>query len=352
MADRSLVVVNYRSAALCREAVASARASTEGPLEVVVVDNSCDAAEVEALASVGADRIVVAESNLGYAAGANRGIAASSGSVVIVSNPDVVFGAGCVDRLAGALGGNVALAGPRFSWDSAGEWLLPPAEMMTLAGETERRIAGWSAAFAERRAARRFFDRVSFWRDTSPRRVAAVSGAVMAIDRGAWRRVGRFDERFRLYYEEIDFMRSLRRDGLEVLHVPSARCRHIYDQSAAGESEHRAKFGESEARYLEKWHGPVVPLLRLLEREAPAAPECRWLGAEGVLDVPGPASAHVVEASPLASFETAAGHFPRGERVAIPSEIRESFRGEALYMRVVELATGREVARGALRKTA
>ncbi|MBI2214272.1 MAG: glycosyltransferase, partial [Acidobacteria bacterium] len=183
MADRSLVVVNYRSAALCREAVASARAASEEPLEVVVVDNSCDESEAAALETVGADRLVIARSNLGYAGGANAGIAASAGATVIVSNPDVVFGAGSVDELAGSLGGGVALAGPRFSWDRSGEWLLPPAEIMTFRGELSRRLAARLASRAVRRSRRRFHARVGFWRETAPRRVGAVSGAVIAIDR-------------------------------------------------------------------------------------------------------------------------------------------------------------------------
>ena len=45
----SLLVVNYRSAALAIDAIRSARAATTDELQVVVVDNSCDAAEADAL---------------------------------------------------------------------------------------------------------------------------------------------------------------------------------------------------------------------------------------------------------------------------------------------------------------
>ena len=45
----SLLVVNYRSAALAAEAIRSARAATAAGLHVVVVDNSCDDAEAERL---------------------------------------------------------------------------------------------------------------------------------------------------------------------------------------------------------------------------------------------------------------------------------------------------------------
>jgi GT2 family glycosyltransferase len=353
LADRSLIVVNYRSAALCRGAVQSARDASSEPLEIVIVDNSCDPREAAALESIGADRLIVAGSNLGYAGGANAGIAASSGSVAVVSNPDIVFAAGCVDRLAEVLGGRVALSGPRFSWDAGGAWLLPPAEVTTLRGEVSRRLASRSAVRAMRRSRRRFLDRVAFWRAASPLRVAAVSGALMAVERNAWRRVGKFDERYRLYYEEIDFMRALGREGLELRHVPAARCRHIYDQSAASEAEHRDKFAESEMLYLEKWHGPGVRLLRLLESgDGVFTDAAVALPPSGAIGVPSRPEDYVVEASPLESFDTAAGHFPERGEVRVPAEIWESFHGSALFVRVVEAATGREVSRGVLRKSA
>jgi hypothetical protein len=43
----------------------------------------------------------------------------------------------------------------------------------------------------------------------------------------------------------------------------------------------------------------------------------------------------VVEASPLASFTTAAGHFPRTGRVTLPDDVLRALRSETLYLRVV-----------------
>jgi len=264
LADRTLIVVNYRSAALCRHAVASARAASSEPLEVVVVDNSCDRVEAELLASVGADTLLVANENLGYARGVNEGMRAASGSKIVVSNPDVVFGARCIDLLCEQLAGRVALTGPRFSWDEAGEWLLPPTDVLTARSKFSAIAAKRSASYAARRSRRRFFQRLEFWRASEPRRAAAVSGAVMAIDRSALERVGGFDGRYRLYYEEIDLMRSLARMRYEILHVPAARCHHLYDQSAASSPEHQRKFAESEAYYMAKWHPGSMPLLSLI----------------------------------------------------------------------------------------
>lgn len=352
MADRSLVVVNYRSASLCRDAVASARAASSEPLEVIIVDNSCDRAEAEALAGIGAETLIVAAGNLGYAAGANAGIRAASGTKLLVSNPDVVFGAGCVDELVTALGGRVALSGPRFSWDAEGRWLLPPASVMTFRSELSRSLASWSGSRSASRSRALFFERIAFWKAASPTRVAAVSGAVMAIDRDAWKRIGGFDERYRLYYEEIDFMRALGRERYEVRYVPTARCLHLYDQSAASESEQQRKFAESQSLYMAKWHGKwsVVPgLLERGRRRDP--PPATTLSPSEALAIPEPVGAYVVEASPLSSFDTAAGHFPRAAEIRLPGEIWARFHGAALYLRVVEAGTGREISRGMLPKS-
>ena len=50
----------------------------------------------------------------------------------------------------------------------------------------------------------------------------------------------------------------------------------------------------------------------------------------------------LAEASPTVSFSTAAGYVAsRGERrVAVPDDIRSSFRGSALYLRAVDPASG------------
>ena len=73
--------------------------------------------------------------------------------------------------------------------------------------------------------------------------------------------------------------------------------------------------------------------------------------ASDEISIPGAPELHVVEVSPLASFDTAAGHFPDSARVRLPAEIWESFRGPGLFVRVVEASTDREISRGMLLKS-
>jgi len=213
-----------------------------------VVDNSVDREQVDSLRPH-VDVVIAAESNLGYAAAINRGRRDCDGEVIVAANPDVIFAAGAIDALVDA---NAAVAGPALFWDDAHEWMLPPADLHTSRDTLGYALATRSRAFARRRDRRRIRERIAFWSLTETTPVRAISGAVMAIRARAFDDAGGFDERFPLYFEETDFVRRVRGD---VVYVPAARVRHIYNQSAGPSPEAAALYARSEAEYLRKWGG-------------------------------------------------------------------------------------------------
>ena len=318
MTSVALLVVNYRSSALALEAIRSARAATARPLHVVAVDNSVDASEAEALRGA-ADVVIASTTNAGYAAAINAGRRACDADVIVVSNPDVVFGAGAIDALVDS---GAAVAGPALFWDDAHRWLLPPAELHTRTQVADRALASRSRAWARHRDRRRARARMDFWRLERTTRVDAVSGAVMAIRASAFDDAGGFDERFPLYFEENDFLRRVRG---EIAYVPAARCRHLYNQSAAGSAEAGALYARSEAEYLRKWGGSWLKRCQL-----PVAGELSRQPATGNRQ-------HLIEASPLPSFDTAAGSFLDAD---VPDDVWRTYRGDALYLRALD-ASGR-----------
>lgn len=337
----SLLLVNYRSAALALEAIRSARAATSLPLRVVVVDNSADPREAECLRGH-ADELLAPDKNLGYAGGVNAGRPECAGEIIIVSNPDVVFGPSSIDELLHALDDpDVAVAGPALFWDDAFSWMLPPSELHTAREKLGEAMASRSATLARRRDRRRIRERIAFWSLARPVDVKAISGAVMAIRAADFDAVHGFDERFPLYFEENDFLRRIARAGRRIVYAPAARCRHLFNQSAGADGARAARaYAESEMLYLAKWYGRFAArVLKGIERprhshEPPPI--------DGAIPVPG--ESMVVEASPLCSFETAAGHFARSANVELPHEVWESYLSPALYFRVIDRATARVVA--------
>lgn len=339
MPDITLVIVNYFSAALARDAISSARKTTAASLKVVVVDNSCSDEERRLAALAGADEVIEAPRNLGYAGGANRGAGVATTPVIVVANPDVVFGEACLDRLAAELRPGVAVAGPAIHWDAGGKWMLPPADLLGVGEKLSQVLACRSAAVARFRDRSRLKHRIAFWRRAESGPVGAVSGAVMAIDRARFDAVGGFDPRYELYFEEIDLVRRLGARGGSTRHVPAARCRHLYNQSAGRDPESSARFLRSEDTYLERWAPLARPILRRLARAVtPDESAFEPVEPDAPVPLPGNEREWLVEASPLWSFDSAAGCFATGPEVRFPEEVWSTYRSPALYLRVVDPA--------------
>lgn len=63
-----------------------------------------------------------------------------------------------------------------------------------------------------------------------------VSGCAMLIDRKVFEKIGLFDERYFLYYEDTDLSLRARKKGFPLLVVPSASIRH-FESSRVGETK-------------------------------------------------------------------------------------------------------------------
>ena len=351
--ERSLLIVNYRTAKLAGAAIASARDASSERLHVVVVDNSCDDAEILALSGCGADRVVAAPKNLGYAGGINFGLAWCEGEDVLISNPDVHFMPDCIDLLADQMRRGVGLSGPCFVWDDAAEWMLPPAEDPALKRKASEIMAARSGIWRRRFSRLRTRDRIRFWSRTAPADADVLSGAVMLTKRSLIKTVGGFDERFPLYFEEIDFMRRLRKKRQTIRYVPRALCRHIYNQSAGVTPEARRRYADSEVAFFRKWNGrSAEKMMHWFGREISDDPAQFTELKEPAIILPGlEPDRFMVEASPLPSFLSAAGHFPHAKRVALPREVWASYKSDRLYLHVVEKKSAKVLSRYVVRKT-
>jgi GT2 family glycosyltransferase len=275
--------------------------------------------------------LIVSAENVGYAAAINAGRAACDGEVIVVTNPDVRFAPSAVDRLCDV---DANVAGPALFWDDAHEWLLPPADLHTTGDRIAHALASRSTMLRRARDRARLRQRIAFWSTTRPSRVRSISGAVMAIRVAAFDRSGGFDERFRLYFEETDF---LRRVGGGIVYVPDAKCRHIYNQSAGGSADAAALYAQSELAYLRKWSGRTAARL-IKAAERPAAVGDVGASFGGAIAVA--RDGCVVEASPLPDFETAAGRFSDAGAVELPAEVLAAWLGGTLYLRVADRRSG------------
>lgn len=247
----AFVLVHYHTPRLLHRAVSALRKDLERTrlkAEIIVVDNgsepSCHA-EMEALPA----RVIRPETNTGYAGGFNLGAAEADADVLVCMNPDVEILPGCIEQLVKELAAGTEAAAPVLFWDHDLRFKLPPLICCTRMEELVRAVSG---AYARRRwrvHARRH------WLAAEPMITESLVGAMLAIRRDTYKRIGPFDEKYRLYYEEADWLKRLFRSGGKAVLVPQAQAVHHFNQSGQKEPQAARWYAESRAYFMEQHYG-------------------------------------------------------------------------------------------------
>ncbi|GAA2743229.1 glycosyltransferase family 2 protein [Terrabacter aerolatus] len=230
----TLIVVTWNSGAHVVDLLSSLDAGLEGTpnWRILVVDNDSRDDTVDLVAAHRPDAKVIGTGcNAGYAAAVNVGVAASeAGSAVVVLNPDVALGQGCVTKLLAAL-------------EEPGTGIAVPRQMApdgalqrSLRHEPTVRRAWGEAVLGGNRA-----ERFPAWCEVVGNRTVYAhdcettwaTGSVMAVSRECLEVVGPWDERFFLYSEETDFCLRSRDAGYAVRYVSDAVCTHRGGESHA-----------------------------------------------------------------------------------------------------------------------
>ena len=250
------VVVNYEAGPLLLACVESLLTDTSaGAPEVVVVDNGSRDGSVDAVRRARpAVRVVEPGANLGYAAAANRGSAATSAPVVAVCNPDLELRPGSASALLGRLAAEPDLAAVGPALRNPDGSLYPSARAHASSTDALGH-ALLGRVWPRNRFTRRYRQLDADW--DHPRDVDWVSGALVFLRRAAVDSVGGWDERYFMYMEDVDLCWRLRRIGWRVAYDPGGEAVHVQGASTEGRPyrmivEHHRSVYRFAAR---RWHG-------------------------------------------------------------------------------------------------
>jgi GT2 family glycosyltransferase len=230
--DLSILIVTYNSRRLVGPLLEGlARELQPLSAEVVLVDNASHDGTADLVAAAHPwVRLVRSEHNLGFAAGNNLAARHARGRVLLLLNPDALPEPGAIARGLARLDAHpeVGMAGGRLL-DAQGH-TQPSARMFPTLLQEFFVLSGLAARFPRSRWFGRF-DRT--WADPqAPAAVDWVPGAFALVRRDLFERLVGFDERFFLYYEEVDLCRRIGRAGLQVAYWPDLRVHHIGGESA------------------------------------------------------------------------------------------------------------------------
>lgn len=246
----SVVVVNWNGARHLDECLASLRAQTaRDTLEVIVVDNGSTDGSLEILHQY-ADlaRVIRNETNVGFAAGCNQGIRASTGVHVALLNNDAVVTPTWLAELISAM-------------DTAPDIGACTSKILSYDDHSVFDNAG-HAVFGDgltRGRGRLEIDRGQYDREEE---VFCFSGCAALLRRAMLDDVGLFDESFFAYCEDADLGFRARLRGWRCLYVPTAVAYHKFSASSEAFSPFKALHVERNRLWLALKDLPL-PLLVL-----------------------------------------------------------------------------------------
>lgn len=242
--ELAVVIVNYNAGEYLARCVASVFEHAGGlALDVLVVDNaSHDGSASAAKARESRVRLIENDRNRGLSAAWNQGARETDSPWILFLNPDAEIWAGDLRAFvrAGEDHADLAVLGPMIR--NADGTIYESGRVFPTV--TQALGHAFLGPFLPRNRFTRAYTQAD-WDRRTEREVDWVSGACMLVRRSAFEAVGRFDEGFWLYAEELDLSTRLRDAGwrlaftprLEVLHeggVSTGRSRRTHLMHSSG----------------------------------------------------------------------------------------------------------------------
>ena len=234
----SIIIVNYKTPGLLKDCVASLKETIKKTgYEIIVVDVASDGSTAEALAPLANDiNLIELKENTGYSKAVNAGLRAAHGEYYLILNADMEALADSVDELVEftrdeARQKNIGLIGPRLLGldekvqQSAFRFYTPLTIVLR----------------------RTFLGKLPWWRGrvdyflmkdkninstVKSQPVDWLMGTAVLTTKEAVKKVGLMDERFFMYFEDVDWARRFWENGYKVFYYPKAVMRHRHGKAS------------------------------------------------------------------------------------------------------------------------
>jgi GT2 family glycosyltransferase len=212
----SLVTINYNQAEITRQFLESTRLLTYSNVEIIVVDN----ASVPALSTcIDIDQypnlhLIRSERNLGFTGGNNLGIEAATGDYLFIVNNDTELTPTLLDELLEPfrLDTRIGVTCPKIKF-------YDTPDVLQYAGYNSMNMYTGTATPVG-------LNEPDAGQYNSPGVTNFAHGCAMMVRREVIEKVGRFAERFFLYYEELDWSQRIKDAGYLIYYQPSAYILH------------------------------------------------------------------------------------------------------------------------------
>jgi hypothetical protein len=174
-------------------------------------------------------KIVVFKKNTGYSRLVNTGIKEATGDFILLLNADIIVLDDAISRMLDYIENHeeVGIVAPRLE-DYTGNLQIScfndPIPSLILARRT---------FWGKTKQGRKALEQISITNDDSEiKEVNWVQGSAMMFRKNLVDKIGFWDERFFMYFEDSDWCRRVRANGLKVIYLPTAKMIHYYHRSS------------------------------------------------------------------------------------------------------------------------
>lgn len=251
--DVSIIIVNYNTKKVTAECVISClNEGSKISREIIIIDNRSTDGSVEFLKNrfKTNKQVIILENktNEGFSKAVNKGLTISKGTYKYLLNSDTVVPKLALSKLVSFTANNesVGVVGTKLE----------------LPGGTIQKSC-FNSPTIDRAISEYWFGKAGayspFYRSTVSK-VDAVVGASFFISPKAFKKVGLFDERYFMFFEDLDYCRRVRKCGLSVYYLPEVKVFHYHGLS-----------GKEFAKDVDQWrrlvpsskiyHGPISHMI-------------------------------------------------------------------------------------------
>lgn len=255
MLDLSIVVVTYKEDLdVLRRCFQSVKNSQGVDLELIIVDNACRQDTATCLHEILPNAQYIANSeNRGFAAAVNQGMRLGQGRYILLLNPDTEFAPEVLKTMVSHL-------------DSDQEVGIASSVIRYPDGSLQESIRRFPTFWNQYLILLKlphlfpFLVRKYMMRDVDPYQtqdVDSIMGAFMFIRRRLLETIGLFDERYFIWFEEVDYCKMAHNAGWKIRHYADVEITHHkgHSFSKLGTIRKQKWIRQSLRKYMKKHHG-------------------------------------------------------------------------------------------------
>ena len=231
--ELSIIIVNYNTREFLNQCLTSLfESESDIASELIVVDNaSIDGSGSMVRKEFPSVVLIENKKNLGFSKANNIGTKAGRGRYFLFLNPDTIVPRGSLERMLNFFKSHpdAGVVGPQLVFPD-GSLQLSCRRFYTISSVIAKRTP-LGHVYPFNRKVKDLL--MSDWNHFTVREVDWVLAACLMIPRELFGAVGSFDEKYKMYFEDVDLCFRVKQKGYKIYYVPQTKIIHYHQRESA-----------------------------------------------------------------------------------------------------------------------